>query len=101
MKWLIPVIITVIAACIIAPYLADRPEILEGIVDATLVRCEINERLSEALAGVDVSQDQRHVLSAMAQGKNVLVGDVRDVGDRVKNVVKPAVWDSICNLAGR
>lgn len=99
MTWSIPVII--ITACIIALYLADRPEILEGMGDAALVRCEINEHLSEALAGVSVSQDQRRVLSAMAQGKNILVGDVRDVGDRVKNMVKPAVWDSICNLAGR
>ena len=99
-RFVYTIILVGISAVIVVPYLAYRPEILEDLAEAALVRCEIDEQLSVALANVGINQDQRHILDAIAQGEKVLVGDVRDVGDRIKNVVKAAAWDYICKIAG-
>ena len=99
-KFIITIIGFVVLAAIFAIYFADKPEILSDLADVALVRCEVGEQLSEALANVGVNQDQRRILDAIAQGEAVLVKDVRDVGDRIKNTVKPAMWTTFCNLEG-
>ena len=93
--------VALIVATAFLSYLSDRLEILEGLADAVLVRCEIEGHLLEALASLDINQDQRRILYAMAWGQEVLVSDVRDVGYHVKNVVKTTVWDAICDQVGR
>ena len=93
---------TVFVIVIIALYAANNPEILDGLADAALVRCTIDARLADVLDSVGVNQNDRLILDSLVKGEKVLVGDVRSIDDRIKNLAATSImWDTICHIADR
>ena len=93
---------TVFAIVIIALYAVDNPQILRGLADVALVRCDINERLADAMVDVVVNPHDKRTLELLMQGERVLVSNVRGIDDRIKNSVATSImWDAICYVDDR
>ena len=53
------------------PYVIGSPQILADHEDAAPVRCQINERVAGAFAGMGASRGDRAVLDDMARGEEM------------------------------